>query len=51
MKNFEVVAGYAAPEMEIVAVEIERGFEGSDGEKEPTFGFFGPTFGDENIEW
>ncbi|MBO5882251.1 MAG: hypothetical protein J6Q21_03305 [Alistipes sp.] len=50
-KNFEVAVGYAAPEMEIVGVEIERGFEGSDGETEENYGFFGPLFGEENIEW
>lgn len=50
-KNFEVAVGYAAPEMEIVGVEIERGFEGSDGETEENYGFFGPFFGEENIEW
>lgn len=38
--------GYEAPKMEIVSVEIERGFEASD-----EAGFDGPTFGEEDIEW
>ena len=38
--------GYEAPEMEVVRVEIERGFEASD-----EAGFDGPTYGEEDIEW
>lgn len=38
--------GYEAPEMEVVSVEIERGFEASD-----EAGFDGPTYGEEDIEW
>lgn len=32
--------------MEVVSVEIERGFEASD-----EAGFDGPTYGEEDIEW
>lgn len=38
--------GYEAPEMEIVSVEIERGFEASN-----EAGFDGPSYGEEDVEW
>lgn len=38
--------GYEAPAMEIVSVEIERGFEASD-----EAGFDGPSYDEEDIEW
>lgn len=36
---------YEAPELEVVEISVERGFEASEGE------FEGPTYGEEDVEW
>lgn len=38
--------GYETPEMEVVEISVERGFEASD-----EVGFEGPPYGEEDIEW
>jgi len=38
--------GYETPEMEVVAISVERGFEASN-----EAGFDGPTYGEEDVEW
>ncbi len=37
---------YEAPALEVVSVEIERGFEVSN-----EAGFDGPSYGEEDVEW
>ena len=37
---------YNAPEMEVITISVERGFEASD-----EAGFDGPSYGDEDVEW
>lgn len=49
LSNFMETAcrfSYEAPAMEIVSVEIERGFSASN-----EAGFDGPLFGEEDVEW
>ena len=36
---------YEAPELEVVEISVERGFEASESE------FEGPTYGEEDVEW
>ena len=37
---------YESPEVELVEISVERGFEASD-----EVGFEGPTYGEEGVEW
>ena len=37
---------YNAPEMEVITISVERGFEASN-----EAGFDGPSYGDEDVEW
>lgn len=46
LNNFMAVAGYEAPELEVVDVAIERGFEASN-----EAGFDGPSYDEEEVEW
>lgn len=46
LNNFMTASCYEAPEVEIVDVAIERGFEASN-----EAGFDGPTYGEEDVEW
>lgn len=38
---------YNAPEMEVITINVERGFEVSSEEG----GFEGPSYGEEDVEW
>lgn len=38
--------GYEAPEMEVVEISVERGFELSN-----EYGFDGPSYGEEDVDW
>ncbi len=46
LNNFMAASCYEAPEVEIVDVAIERGFEASN-----EAGFDGPIYGEEDVEW
>ncbi len=46
LNNFMAATRYEAPEMEIVEVAIERGFEASN-----EAGFDGPSYDEEDVEW
>ena len=46
LNNFMAASRYEAPEVEIVDVAIERGFEASN-----EAGFDGPIYGEEDVEW
>ncbi len=45
-KTNESLPRYEAPVMEVVEIEVERGFEASD-----EYGFDGPSYGEEDIIW
>lgn len=46
LNNFMAATRYEAPEIEVVEVAIERGFEASN-----EAGFDGPSYDEEDVEW
>jgi hypothetical protein len=38
---------YNAPELEVITINVERGFEASSEDA----GFEGPSYGEEDVEW
>lgn len=50
LRNMESETGsqlrYNAPEMEVITINVERGFEASS-----EAGFGGPSYGEEDVEW